>query len=183
MAVDHDPGSDPARGASKDRPATPTCHAGAIGFRLEHEAATRPRRRGRGVTAQPSTPEAAVPAPPPPDLEPGRALPVATELDVELDLVAHELRRRGMPVHLRPREFRLLSILAANPGRAFTRRQLLDLAWDPSHGIDTRTVDVHVHWLRSKIEAIPRRPVHLVTIRGYGYRLDPWAADTALTNR
>jgi DNA-binding response OmpR family regulator len=108
---------------------------------------------------------------------------VATELDVELDLVAHELRRRGMPVHLRPREFRLLSILAANPGRAFTRRQLLDLAWDPSHGIDTRTVDVHVHWLRSKIEAIPRRPVHLVTIRGYGYRLDPWATDTALTNR
>ena len=55
-------------------------------------------------------------------------------------------------VHLRPREFQLLATLAANPGRAFTRRQLLDLAWGPRRDVDPRTVDVHVHWLRSKIE-------------------------------
>lgn len=98
-------------------------------------------------------------------------LPVAA--GVELDLVAHELRRAGRPVHVRPKEFLLLSILAANPGRAFSRRQLLDMAWDPDRDVDPRTADVHVHWLRSKIEATPRRPAHLVTIRGFGYRLDP----------
>jgi DNA-binding response OmpR family regulator len=104
-----------------------------------------------------------------------RTLPVATDLDVELDLIARELRRGGRPVHVRPKEFLLLAVLASNPGRAFSRRQLLDLAWDAERGIHTRTVDVHVHWLRAKIEAVPRRPVHLVTVRGYGYRLDPWA--------
>ena len=71
-------------------------------------------------------------------------------------------------------EFQLLATLAADPGRAFTRRQLLDLAWNPRRPIDLRTVDVHVHWLRNKIEAEPARPTHLVTVRGFGYRLDPW---------
>jgi two-component system, OmpR family, phosphate regulon response regulator PhoB len=93
-------------------------------------------------------------------------------------MIARELRRAGRPVHIRPKEFLLLAVLASNPGRAFSRRQLLDLAWDAERGIDTRTVDVHVHWLRAKIEAVPRHPVHLVTIRGYGYRLDPWAPAT-----
>jgi DNA-binding response OmpR family regulator len=104
-----------------------------------------------------------------PEFEP--CLPVAA--GVELDLVAHELRRAGRPVHVRPKEFLLLAILAANPGRAFSRRQLLDMAWDPERDVDPRTVDVHVHWLRSKIEATPRQPAHLVTVRGFGYRLDP----------
>ena len=104
-------------------------------------------------------------------IDAGRRFPVASDLDIDLDLIAHELRRAGRPVHLRPKEFLLLSILAANPGRAFSRRQLLDMGWD--RDVDPRTVDVHVHWLRSKIEVTPRRPVHLVTVRGYGYRLDP----------
>lgn len=92
---------------------------------------------------------------------------------VELDLVAHELRREGRPVHLRPKEFSLLAMLAAHPGRAFTRRQLLDRAWGHGHRGDPRTVDVHVRWLRAKIEDDPARPLHLVTLRGVGYRLDP----------
>jgi DNA-binding response OmpR family regulator len=91
----------------------------------------------------------------------------------ELDLIAHELRRDGLPVHLRPKEYRLLALLALNPGRAFTRRQLLDRVWGPGHSADSRTVDVHVRWLRSKLESDPERPVHLVTVRGTGYRLDP----------
>ena len=91
----------------------------------------------------------------------------------ELDLAARVLRHRGEPVHLRPREFQLLATLAADPGRAFTRRQLLDLAGASERTVDLRTVDVHVHWLRSKIELEPSRPTHLVTVRGYGYRLDP----------
>jgi len=93
---------------------------------------------------------------------------------IVLDLLAHELRRDGKAIRLRPKEYQLLATLAANPGRAFSRRQLLDLAWDRDRDIDTRTVDVHVHWLRAKIEASPRHPTHLVTIRGFGYRLDPW---------
>jgi DNA-binding response OmpR family regulator len=92
---------------------------------------------------------------------------------LELDLVAHQLRRDGSAVHLRPKEFQLLAMLASHPGRAFTRRQLLDRIWGLDQVGDPRTVDVHVRWLRSKVEREPERPVHLVTVRGVGYRLDP----------
>lgn len=91
----------------------------------------------------------------------------------QLDLIAHELRRDGRTVHLRPKEFQLLAMLAAHPGRAYTRRQLLDRVWGSDYEGDPRTVDVHVRWLRSKIEPLPAEPRHLVTIRGVGYRLDP----------
>ena len=100
----------------------------------------------------------------------GHALPVAD--DLELDLVAHELRRGDELVHLRPKEFGLLALLAAHPGRAYSRRELLDRVWGPDHDGGMRTVDVHVRWLRSKIEPVPERPIHLVTVRGLGYRLD-----------
>jgi DNA-binding response OmpR family regulator len=91
----------------------------------------------------------------------------------ELDLIAHELRHDGDPVHLRPKEFQLLAMLAAHPGRAYTRRHLLDRVWGPDQVGDPRTVDVHIRWLRSKIEAQPDRQAHLLTVRGVGYRLDP----------
>ncbi len=93
--------------------------------------------------------------------------------DLELDMTARELRRDGQPVHLRPKEYGLLAMLACHPGRAYTRRQLLDRVWGPDHDGDPRTVDVHIRWLRSKVEAEPARPIHLVTVRGIGYRLDP----------
>ena len=104
-------------------------------------------------------------------LRPGGRLPVADGF--ELDLVAHELRLDGTAIHLRPKEFQLLATLAAHPGRAYSRRQLLDRVWGPNQVGDPRTVDVHVRWIRSKIEPHPDRPVHLVTVRGVGYRLDP----------
>lgn len=97
-------------------------------------------------------------------------LPVADRF--ELDVAAHELRHAGRIVHLRPKEYQLLATMAANPGRAFTRGQLIDLAWNSHRDVDPRTVDVHVHALRRKIEPQPQRPTHLVTIRGFG-RLDP----------
>jgi DNA-binding response OmpR family regulator len=93
--------------------------------------------------------------------------------DTELDLAAHEVRRGGALIHLRPKEFQLLSVLASHPGRAYSRRQLLDRVWGTAHDGDPRTVDVHVRWLRSKIEPRPEAPIHLVTVRGVGYRLDP----------
>jgi DNA-binding response OmpR family regulator len=90
----------------------------------------------------------------------------------ELDTSAHELRRHGAVVHLRPKEFGLLALLAAHPGRAYTRAELLDRVWGSPRGTG-RTVDVHVRWLRSKIETDPDQPETLVTVRGVGYRLDP----------
>jgi DNA-binding response OmpR family regulator len=98
--------------------------------------------------------------------------PIPVGHDLVLDLVAHELRRGGRTVHLRPKEFGLLAMLAAHPGRAYTRRQLLDRVWGSDHDGDPRTVDVHVRWLRAKIEPEPARPIHLITLRGIGYRLD-----------
>ena len=91
---------------------------------------------------------------------------------LELDINAHELRRGDQVIHLRPKEFGLLALLAAHPGRAYSRRELLDRVWGPEHRGGMRTVDVHVRWLRSKIEPCPERPVHLLTVRGLGYRLD-----------
>ena len=91
---------------------------------------------------------------------------------LELDVAAQELRRDGVAIHLRPKELRLLALLATHPGRVYTRRQLLDRVWGPEVESDPRTVDVHVRWLRSKIERDPERPAHLVTVRGIGYRLD-----------
>lgn len=93
--------------------------------------------------------------------------------DTELDLIAHEVRRAGELVHLRPKEFQLIAMLAAHPGRVYTRRQLLDRVWGHDHDGDPRTIDVHVRWLRSKLEPRPDAPIHLVTVRGVGYRLDP----------
>jgi len=90
----------------------------------------------------------------------------------ELDTAAHELRRHGDVIHLRPKEFGLLALLAAHPGRAYTRAELLDRVWGSPRGTG-RTVDVHVRWLRSKIEVDPDQPQTLVTVRGVGYRLDP----------
>ena len=75
-------------------------------------------------------------------------------------------------LHLRPKEFGLLALLAAHPGRAYTRVELLDRVWGSPRGTG-RTVDVHVRWLRSRIESDPEQSVTLVIVRGVGYRLDP----------
>ena len=90
-----------------------------------------------------------------------------------LDTAARTLLRDGRSIHLRPKEFRLLEVLARHPGRIHSRSQLLDQVWGPGRAGDPRTVDVHVRWLRAKVEPDPRKPVHLLTVRGLGYRLDP----------
>lgn len=90
----------------------------------------------------------------------------------ELDLTARALRRDGRLVHLRPMEFRLLEELARHPGRPVTREWLLRRVWG-SHELDgSRTVDVHMRWLRAKVERDPERPEHLLTVRGVGYQLE-----------
>ncbi len=88
-----------------------------------------------------------------------------------LDPAGHTVRRDGEPVELKPREFALLRFLASHAGQAFTRDQLIERVWGHDFPGDERTVDVHVRWLREKIEADPGRPVHLLTVRGVGYKL------------
>ena len=78
----------------------------------------------------------------------------------------------GKLVDLRPREFDLLTHMAANPGRVYTRDQLLHDVWGFEYIGDTRTVDVHVRWLRLKIEVDPARPKILGTVPGVGYRIN-----------
>jgi hypothetical protein len=88
------------------------------------------------------------------------------------DLEARELVRDGEAIHLRPKEFELLALLATHPRRAFSRQELLAGVWHREAG-RLRTVDVHVHWLRAKIEADPATPRLLRTVPGFGYRYDP----------
>ncbi len=90
-----------------------------------------------------------------------------------LDQEARALWDGNTAVHLRPKEYALLCLLAGQPGHAFSRTELLGLVWGPDRSADTRTVDVHVRWLRAKIEPDPEHAVHLVTVRGTGYRFDP----------
>jgi len=92
--------------------------------------------------------------------------------DLEVDSVSHIVRLNGELLELKPREFDLLALLAKNKGRAFTRDQILERLWGHDYYGDSRTVDVHIRWLREKIEPQPSKPVRIVTIRGVGYRFD-----------
>jgi DNA-binding response OmpR family regulator len=83
-----------------------------------------------------------------------------------------EASRRGQVLALKPKEYELLAFLMRNSGRAFTREKLLDQIWGYDFLGDTRTVDVHVSWLRQKIEDVPAKPTRLITVRGLGYRFD-----------
>ncbi len=90
--------------------------------------------------------------------------------DVEIDLDAHTVTRAGEPVHLTPTEFRLLVALARQPGRAFTREQLLQAIQDSPFVGYERTVDVHIKNLRAKLEPDPKHPRYIETVFGVGYR-------------
>ena len=92
--------------------------------------------------------------------------------EFKLDLNRHLLTKDGAPIALRPKEYELLAYLAQRDGRAFTRDQLLNDVWDISFAGGTRTVDVHVRWLRKKIEKPDGPPRHLITVRGAGYRFE-----------
>ena len=90
---------------------------------------------------------------------------------VTVDLAGHRLLRDGRDLSVKPKAFELLAFLVRNPGQVFSRDQLLEKVWGYDYAGETRTVDVHVHWLRSAIEADPSRPRYLQTVRGVGYVL------------
>ena len=89
---------------------------------------------------------------------------------LELDRTGHVVSLQGRQIDLKPREFDLLALLMTNKGRVYTRRQILDQVWEQDYIGDARTVDVHVRWLREKIETDPSSPQSIVTIRGVGYK-------------
>ena len=89
---------------------------------------------------------------------------------VELDTDSHEVRVRGEVVNLPLKEFELLSLLMENAGRVLPRSTLIDRVWGSDYVGDTKTLDVHVKRVRSKIEDDPARPTRIVTIRGLGYK-------------
>ncbi len=97
---------------------------------------------------------------------------VITAADLVVDLRRREVSLRGQALPLKPKEFELLLFFLRNRGRAFTREQLLDQIWGYDFVGGTRTVDVHVSWLRQKIEDNPAKPTRLITVRGVGYRFE-----------
>lgn len=91
---------------------------------------------------------------------------------VRMDVERHVVSVRSSPVQMPLKEFELLEILLRNSGRVLTRGQLIDRVWGSDYVGDTKTLDVHVKRLRSKIETDPAVPVHLVTVRGLGYKFE-----------
>jgi DNA-binding response OmpR family regulator len=88
---------------------------------------------------------------------------------VQVDLGGHRLLRDGEVLPIKPKAFELLAFLLRHPGQVFTRDQLLEHVWGYDYAGETRTVDVHVHWLRSQIEQDASHPVFIHTVRGVGY--------------
>jgi DNA-binding response OmpR family regulator len=92
--------------------------------------------------------------------------------DLSIDLTRREVLVQGNTLHLKPKEYDLLVFLARNQGIVLSRDLILERVWGWDYDGGTRTVDVHVRWLREKIEPDPARPVRIVTVRGVGYRFE-----------
>ena len=100
----------------------------------------------------------------------GEPLPTIQRGALRVNLSTHEVFLHDHILPLTPKEYDLLAFLMQHPNRVFTRGQLLDQVWGADHLGDMRTVDVHIRWLREKIEEDPSHPHHLETVRGVGYR-------------
>lgn len=92
--------------------------------------------------------------------------------EIEIDLSRHTASIAGRCLDLTPKEFDLLAFLVRNRGQVFKRETLLEKVWGYDYAGDTRTVDVHVRWLREKIEENPETPKVLITVRGVGYKIE-----------
>lgn len=90
----------------------------------------------------------------------------------DLTLFSQECRVlvRDQEINLSPKEFRLLELFMSYPRRVWSREQLIEQVWEPDFLGDTKTVDVHIRWLREKLEKDPSQPEYLITVRGFGYR-------------
>jgi DNA-binding response OmpR family regulator len=105
-----------------------------------------------------------------PAAPPAVALISAPALGLTIDGEKREARLNDTVVTLSRKEFDLLTLLVSHPGRVFDRQTLLDRVWGEDAYVDDRTVDVHIRWLREKVEPIPGKPQYLLTVRGIGYK-------------
>jgi len=92
--------------------------------------------------------------------------------DLIIDLTRREVLVDEKPLHLKPREYDLLCFLARHQGMVLSRDLILERVWGWDYGGGSRTVDVHIHWLREKIEPEPETPTRIITVRGAGYRFE-----------
>jgi len=92
--------------------------------------------------------------------------------DLEVDLDRREVRREGQPLALTPTEFRLMEVLARNAGKAVAETELVREVWGAYRQENTTTVRRYIFLLRKKVEPQPDEPRYIVTVRGYGYRLE-----------
>jgi DNA-binding response OmpR family regulator len=104
---------------------------------------------------------------------PARAAGLVVAGRLEIDIPRRRAAIDGEAVALKPKEFDLLVYFARHPGLALSRDALLREVWGYDFPMDTRTVDVHIRWLRQKLETDPANPRLIETVRGYGYRLEP----------
>lgn len=91
--------------------------------------------------------------------------------DLELNLDEHRVFIGNQEISLPPKEFLLLEVFMRSPRQVFSREQLLNKVWGVEYITETKTVDVHIRWLRQKIEQDPSHPEYIITVRGFGYRL------------
>ncbi len=101
------------------------------------------------------------------DLKPPRQLTIGT---ISLDLENHRVTRGSKSFELTPKEFFLLKLLMGRAGQTITRKTLMKEVWETDYLGDTRTLDVHIRWVREKVEENPSRPQRVITVRGQGYK-------------
>jgi len=101
---------------------------------------------------------------------PDAVAPVLEHANLRLFPEECRVTRDGLEVNLSPKEYRLLELFMQHPRRVWSRDNLLEQVWGIDYFGDSKTVDVHIRWLREKLEAIPSTPEHLITVRGFGYR-------------
>jgi len=92
--------------------------------------------------------------------------------NLKVDLAKHKVYKGGKLIDLNPKEFELLAMLISNKGQVISREQILRKIWGYEYFGNARTVDVHIRWLRQKLEDDSDHPRYLLTVRGYGYRMD-----------
>jgi DNA-binding response OmpR family regulator len=100
------------------------------------------------------------------------AAPTMAFDDLVIDQSRHEVQLKGQPLILRPKEYELLLFLARNRGQVLSRELILERVWSWEYAGGSRTVDVHIRWLREKIESDPAHPQRILTVRSAGYRFE-----------
>jgi DNA-binding response OmpR family regulator len=111
--------------------------------------------------------------------QPSTAAPSLSALvvgDLAIDADAHEVKVRGKPVDLPPREFQLLYVMASEAGKVLSVDDLLARVWGAEYEGESQVVYVHIRWLREKLEQDPQHPRRIISVRGVGYKLEPQEA-------